>query len=125
MKTVFLDTGYVLALELTNDQNHRAALKHWRSLRKRLMLLSSMSILEPAMFRIWRWPVFQGVDGDLSSLAVLLLLLVVLSIYDVLSRRRMHAVTVLGGTFLMGSRIVSLFVIATSEVGRSFVRGLS
>ena len=36
MTTVFLDTGYVLALELSNDQNHRAASKHWRSLRKRL-----------------------------------------------------------------------------------------
>ena len=43
MKTVFLDTGYVLALELTNDQNHRAALKHWRSLRKRLPLLVTTS----------------------------------------------------------------------------------
>ncbi len=33
MKSIFLDTGYLLALELSNDQNHRAALKHWRSLR--------------------------------------------------------------------------------------------
>ncbi len=31
MKSVFLDTGYLLALELSNDQNHRAASKHWRS----------------------------------------------------------------------------------------------
>ncbi len=31
MKTVFLDTGYAIALELSSDQNHRAALKHWRS----------------------------------------------------------------------------------------------
>jgi predicted nucleic acid-binding protein len=36
MNAVFLDTGYVLALELSNDQNHRVAAKHWRSLRKRL-----------------------------------------------------------------------------------------
>jgi len=36
MNAVFLDTGYVLALELSNDQNHRAAVRHWRSLRKRL-----------------------------------------------------------------------------------------
>lgn len=36
MNTVFMDTGYVLALELSNDQNHRAASKHWRSLRKRM-----------------------------------------------------------------------------------------
>ena len=31
MNPVFLDTGYVLALELANDQNHRAALSHWQS----------------------------------------------------------------------------------------------
>ena len=43
MNTVFLDTGYVLALELANDQNHRAASKHWRSLRKRLPPLVTTS----------------------------------------------------------------------------------
>ena len=29
MNAVFLDTGYVLALELANDSNHRAASEHW------------------------------------------------------------------------------------------------
>lgn len=29
MKSVFLDTGYLLALELSNDQNHAAAVIHW------------------------------------------------------------------------------------------------
>lgn len=43
MSTVFLDTGYVLALELSNDQNHRIASKHWRSLKKRLPLLVTTS----------------------------------------------------------------------------------
>lgn len=43
MKSVFLDTGYLLALELSNDQNHRAALKHWRSVAKSLPLLVSTS----------------------------------------------------------------------------------
>jgi len=43
MNAVFLDTGYVLALELSNDQNHRAAVKHWRSLRKRLPPLVTTS----------------------------------------------------------------------------------
>jgi predicted nucleic acid-binding protein len=43
MSTVFLDTGYVLALELSNDQNHRAASRHWRSMRKRLPPLVTTS----------------------------------------------------------------------------------
>ena len=33
----------MLALELSNDQNHRAAVKHWRSLRKRLPPLVTTS----------------------------------------------------------------------------------
>lgn len=43
MNAVFLDTGYVLALELSNDQNHRAAVTHWRGLRKRLPPLVTTS----------------------------------------------------------------------------------
>jgi len=34
--TVFLDTSYLLALELANDQNHAAALAHWHSVAQRL-----------------------------------------------------------------------------------------
>jgi len=30
MNTVFVDIGYLLALELANDINHRAALQHWQ-----------------------------------------------------------------------------------------------
>jgi len=29
MNEVFLDTGYVLALELANDRHHRAVRDHW------------------------------------------------------------------------------------------------
>ena len=32
MSMFFLDTGYVLALELANDQNHPVVLAHWRRL---------------------------------------------------------------------------------------------
>lgn len=31
---VFVDTGYLLALERRTDQNHTQALEHWRSLRE-------------------------------------------------------------------------------------------
>jgi predicted nucleic acid-binding protein len=43
MKSVFLDTGYVIALELASDQNHKGALKHWRSTAKSLPLLVTTS----------------------------------------------------------------------------------
>lgn len=33
-RTVFLDTGYLLALERANDENHGLALGHWRSLKR-------------------------------------------------------------------------------------------
>ena len=32
MRPVFIDTGYLLALELANDQNHVAAKSHWQAL---------------------------------------------------------------------------------------------
>ena len=43
MNAVFLDTGYLLALELLKDQNHRATLSHWRSMRRRLPPLLTTS----------------------------------------------------------------------------------
>lgn len=35
-EAVFLDTGYLLALELANDQHHQSAITHWRTFRVRL-----------------------------------------------------------------------------------------
>jgi hypothetical protein len=100
------------------------ALRRRSEIHKRLMLLSSMSIIQPAMNRIWRWPIFDGLDVTLASLTTMFLLLLALGLYDVGTHKRVHAVTIFGGTFLMGSRIISIFVVATSEVGRSFIRGL-
>ena len=43
MPTVFMDTGYLLALELANDQNHRAALAHWNDLKADLPTIVTTS----------------------------------------------------------------------------------
>ncbi len=43
MKTVFLDTGYILALELSNDQHHQAATQHWQRVRTSLPPLVTTS----------------------------------------------------------------------------------
>lgn len=32
MKTIFIDTGYLLALEIANDQHHQSAIQHWNSI---------------------------------------------------------------------------------------------
>jgi len=45
MNPVFLDTGYLIALELAGDQNHRAALKHWRSVIKSIPPLITTSYI--------------------------------------------------------------------------------
>ncbi len=43
MEPRFLDTGYLLALELANDINHQAALRHWQSLTQSLPPLVTTS----------------------------------------------------------------------------------
>ena len=100
------------------------ALRHRAETHKRLMLLASISIVQPAIARISRWAVFDRLDPVLFSLGGLLLLLLALALYDLISTKRLHPVTVLGGSFFFGSRLFALLVISTSEFGRAFVSGL-
>ena len=47
MKTYFGDTSYWLALELSDDQNHAAALAHWQSLVKtRISIVTTSYIFD-------------------------------------------------------------------------------
>jgi len=39
VKPLFLDTGYVIALEAADDQHHQEAIKHWRGLLRKVPTL--------------------------------------------------------------------------------------
>lgn len=43
MNSVFIDTGYLIALEATDDQHHEAALQHWHGLLKSIPPLVTTS----------------------------------------------------------------------------------
>ena len=43
MNAVFVDTGYLFALEITNDQHHQAAIRHWQSIVEALPRLVTTS----------------------------------------------------------------------------------
>lgn len=43
MNRVFVDAGYLIALELSSDQNHKAAVKHWREIKQSLPQLITTS----------------------------------------------------------------------------------
>ncbi|MFQ5674347.1 MAG: type II toxin-antitoxin system VapC family toxin [bacterium] len=45
MSPLFLDTGYIIALESADDQNHDAALKYWESLSESLPQLLTTSYI--------------------------------------------------------------------------------
>ena len=45
MKPVFLDSGYIIALESADDQNHQAALEHWQSISKSIPPLITTSYI--------------------------------------------------------------------------------
>lgn len=45
MYSIFLDTGYIIALEASDDQNHEAALQHWSSFSKNLPAIITTSFV--------------------------------------------------------------------------------
>jgi predicted nucleic acid-binding protein len=43
LDSIFLDTGYIIALETSDDQNHESALQHWSSFSKNLPTIVTTS----------------------------------------------------------------------------------
>jgi len=99
----------------------------WRKrpdLHKRLMILGSLALLEPALFRIWGWKLFAGVDRNRAAIVVLIIASVLLLAHDLSARGKVLAVTLLGTALLVGSRMLGLFVISPSEPGLALIRAL-
>ena len=88
------------------------------------MLLAAISVVPPAISRILRWPIFEGIDGSLWALVSLSLLVGAVAMHDVRVNRRVHHVTLLGGLFFLGSRAFARYVLAASGFGLAVVRGL-
>ncbi len=90
---------------------------------KRLMLLASIAIIGPALARVSRWPPFGGEDGPFV-LVVLLSLLAALVVHDLLTTKRVHPATLIGGAFmiLLGGGVGALM--ASSPFGLAFTRSL-
>jgi len=92
-----------------------------------IAVLSAISIVPPAasrMLTLWGLPQLTGMDSVVMALGVLFLLLVAMAWHDIARTRRVHPLTLIGGVLFLGSRIVSLFVIADSEMGRALVRSV-
>ena len=98
-------------------------MRHRTAWHKRMMLLASISIVTPAVGRVWRLVPVLNERNALLTTNALVLCLVGLALHDVLSQRRIHPATLAGAAFLMGLRTVAV-MIADSEMGRSFVRAL-
>ena len=92
---------------------------------KRLMLLASISVLQPATSRIWRWPFFVdlGLPPSLLGYSVLSLLIVAIATHDIVTRRRIHPVTLIGGPLFIATKVLFVFVIARTPFGINTVIG--
>jgi hypothetical protein len=97
------------------------ALRRHPETHKRLMLLASISLIQPALARVSRWSLFAVLSPGSLSTGAMLLLLLALVLHDAVSSRRLHPVTLVSGSLFFASKLLSVFVVSSSEFGRSFV----
>lgn len=102
---------------------------------KRLMLFAGIAIIMPAASRLSRWPIFGNAAPDLSqpsstgndvtfALGFLAVFIAAMIIHDLLTRRRLHRVTLIGAVILFGMGLVAP-LIAKGEAARAIVWALS
>jgi hypothetical protein len=85
---------------------------------KRLMLLASIAIVDAA---VARWPIGLQAYGPPAFFGIQDLFIVALVLWDVASRRRLHAVTLWGGLLIIASQPLRLMLSGT-EGWLSFAR---
>lgn len=93
---------------------------------KRLMLLASISIIQPAFGRIFRWPVFEAppLEVLMLSVAAPFALVGALIVYDLLSRKSLHPATVAGAAVFSSLKLGGVFLLAPSALGPWLVRAM-
>lgn len=93
---------------------------------KRMMLLASISIIQPAFGRIFRWPVLEAppLEVLMLSVAAPFALVGALIVYDLLSRKSLHPATVAGAAVFSSLKLGGVFLLAPSGLGPWLVRAM-
>lgn len=89
---------------------------------KRFMLLASISIVEPALARIARWPGMGGEQGPLIPIVVWSLVAAV-AIHDVVTRKRLETCTAFAIVWLLIVRNAAVWI-ADTHLGLSLIYAL-
>jgi len=91
---------------------------------KRLIYLAFVGISSPALAQIGLFPVL-GLSPAVFTVSSMLLLVICLALYDLAIRRRVHLVTVVGGTVQIVGLGLCAAVIPYTEFGQSVILKLS
>lgn len=89
----------VIMLRLVRKSRYR----NHSDIHKRLVLLSSLPIIGPALSRVSGLPFLGGEGGPFSDIAVLVLV-AALVLYDLATRRRPHPATLVGSAVVLAIR---------------------
>jgi hypothetical protein len=98
-------------------------LRRKKDIHKRLMLLATISLMPPALARIAQNLGWLLEQETIVVTATWLLLLVPILVYDLVTTKRIHSATAIGGLFFL---LVAFgpILIAGTDFAQNFVRGL-
>lgn len=99
------------------------ALRRNSDAHKRLLLLASISFVQPAIARLF-FLSGVGVNPLSGALVVSLLFLLPLAAHDFVTRGKLHSTTLIGGGCLVAAKLIAVFVIAASGWGQAVLARL-